>query len=157
VASHPLRAVWQTRDVRTIAAALADDVVLHSPIVRKPFEGREEAVELFEVLLERLGEFEITDQLEAGDTHAFFWRADAAGRWIEGADLVRHDADGRIKEVQVLIRPLLGIAAFAAAVGPALASRRGRLNAIAVRLMVGPLRAFLTVADILSSRLVQRR
>jgi hypothetical protein len=157
VDAHPFRSAWETRDLDAWAEALAPDVVLHSPVVKTPFRGREAATELYGVLFDALGRFDITDELAAGDSHAFYWRADAGGRAIEGTDLLRYDTDGKITEVRVLIRPLVDVAAFAAAVGPPLAAKRGRARAWLLRFLTLPLIAFLAVADALASRLVQRR
>jgi hypothetical protein len=95
-------------------------VVLHSPITSRPFQGRDAAVELFGVLFDVLGEFEVTAELSNGQdgSHVFFWRALAGGKAIEGVDLIRHDAQGSICEVRVWIRPLASLVAFAAAIGP---------------------------------------
>jgi hypothetical protein len=155
---HPYRTAWQTRDLDTWAQVLAPDVVLHSPIIRSPFRGREAAVELFGVLFETIGEMEITDEFAAENgSHAFYWRADVGGRWVEGTDLLRSDANGQIAEIRVMIRPLVDIAAFAAAIGPPLGAKRGQSRAMLVRLLTLPLRGLLLVADAVSSRLVQRR
>ena len=154
---HPFRAAWRTRDLDAWADALAPDVELHSPVVKTPFRGREAATELYGVLFDALGDFDITAELAAGDSHAFFWRADAGDRRIEGADLLRYDEHGKITEVRVLIRPLVDIAAFAAAVGPPLAAKRGRIRALLLRFLTLPLKAILAVADAVASRLVQRR
>jgi ketosteroid isomerase-like protein len=151
--THPFRAAWDTRDLDAFADALAPDVVLHSPIVSKPFEGEEAAVELYRVAFEHLGAFEITDEFGAGDTHAFFWRAYAGGRTIEGVDLIRHDEAGKIAEVRVSIRPLVDLATFAAVIGPPLARRRGRLNGLLVTVLVAPLRLIFAAIDQVSSRL----
>ena len=157
MSTHPFRAGWETRDLDAFADSLAPDVVLHSPILSAPITGHEAAVELYGVLFERFGEVEITDHLSSGDTHAFFWRAEAGGRPIEGVDLIRHDAAGRIAEARVAIRPLVGLAYFAAAAGPTLARRRGRLNHLLVTLLAAPLRLIFAAIDRLSARLILRR
>lgn len=155
--AHPYRTAWQTRDLDAWADALAPDVELYSPIFNSPFRGREAAIELFEVLFRAAGTVEITDELSSGDTHAFFWRADFDGRPVEGVDLIRHDRDGKITEIRVSIRPLVGIAAFGVAVGPPLARKRGALRAPLLRLLMVPFNAILALADVVASRLVQRR
>jgi SnoaL-like domain len=154
---HPYRAAWQTRDLAAWAAALAPDVELYSPIFSSPFRGREAAIELFEVLFRRAGRMEITHEFSCGDTHAFFWRADFGSRSVEGIDLVRGDQHCKVAEIRVSIRPLTGIAAFGAAVGPPLAGKRGALRAPLLRLLMPPFNAILALADVVASRLVQRR
>jgi len=58
-------------------------------------------------VLDTFGALEITSEFAGAYTHAFFWQADLAGRRIEGADLLRYEAQGRIAEIRVLIRPLV--------------------------------------------------
>ena len=154
---HPFRAAFETRDLDAWVDALAADVVVHSPIIRTPVTGREAVAELYAVLFSALGRLDLTDEFTFGDSHAFFWRVDVDGRWVEGADLVRHDEHGKISEITALIRPLADIAVFAAAVGPPLARKRGRVRVPLLRLLTLPLRAMLVVADALATRFVQRR
>jgi hypothetical protein len=157
VRAHPYRTAWETRELDEWVDALAGEVVLHSPVISKPFVGADAARELFAVLFEVVHDFEITDELADGQTHAFFWRATVAGRRIEGADLIRADSQGKIVEIRVLIRPLVDIAAFAVGMGPALAARRGRTRRALVAVMTLALRALLRFADLSATRLIQRR
>jgi len=147
---------WRTRDLDAWAEALAPDVVMHSPVIRTPFNGRDAAVELFGVLFDTLGEVNITDELLDGDSHAFFWRAQIGTRTIEGVDLVRSDEAGRVSEINVMIRPLVDIATFAGAIGPQLAAKRGPLRGPLVRLLNAPLRSIFILVDFIASRLTQR-
>jgi hypothetical protein len=156
VAQHPFRSAWETRDLDAWMDALTPDVVLHSPVIRTPFVGREAAAELYGVLFETLGRVELTHEFTSGDTHAFFWLADAAGTRIEGADLLRFNDRGKIYEVRVLIRPLVGIGAFAAAAGPPLARRRSRARGLVLELLTVPLRWMFAAVDLIASRLGQR-
>jgi hypothetical protein len=155
--SHPYRAAWETRDLDAWMNALAADIVLWSPILRKPFRGQEAAAELFDILFAVFGEVRITHEFATDDASAFFWNADVNGRVIEGTDLVKRDEDGKVSEIRVLIRPLLDIATFAAAVGPPLARRRGRLRGIVTKLLSAPLRPLMAAIDIMASRLSQQR
>ncbi len=154
VDDHPFRRAWRTRELDPWIEALSHEVVLHSPVVRTPFRGRSAAIELYGVLFEIFGEVEITGELANTDSHAFFWRAKVAGRVIEGADLLRYDAQGKIAEVRVLIRPLVDIATFAAAIGPPLAAKRSSTRGVLVRLLTLPLKGILSVADVVASRLI---
>jgi SnoaL-like domain len=156
VEAHPFAAAWETRDVDAWADALAPGVVLHSPIISKPFQGREAVAELYGVLFDVLGRMEITDAFTTGDAHAFYWRADIGRRQVEGTDLLRHDDQGRVSEIRVMIRPLVDLATFAAAAGPPLAARRGRLRGLLLGVLTLPLRAMLGLADAIASRLALR-
>jgi hypothetical protein len=131
--------------------------VLHSPIIKTPFQGRDAVAELFDVLFDSLGDFDVVEEFAAENAHVFFWRADVGGRSVEGADLLRVDGTGKISEIKVLIRPLVDIAAFAGVIGPPLGAKRGRVRVPLLRLLTLPLTALLTLADAIASRLTQRR
>lgn len=154
---HPFRAAWETRDLEGWASALAPDVVAYSPMLTAPFAGRETVVELYGVLFEALDDFEITHELANGDWRAFFWRATAGHRRIQGADLIRIDDVGKVTELTVLIRPLVDIAAFGSAVGPPLAGKRGPVRRLLVQLISLPLRWMMIVVDVVAPRLVLPR
>ena len=134
---HPFRAAFATRDLAAWSEELAEDVVTFSPMLRTPFEGKETLTNLYRVLFSTFEDFEITDEFVSGDRAAFFWVGKMKGRAIHGADLVRTNAEGRVCEITVLIRPLLAIADFAAATGPAFARRLGRLRSCVARLVAG--------------------
>jgi hypothetical protein len=154
---HPFRALWESGDLEAWLDACEPDVVLHSPLITAPFRGRESGAELYGVLLETLDGFEIAGEWSAGDSYVCIWHADVGGRRIEGADFIRSSSTGKIAEVTVLIRPLVNLAAFASAVGPPLAAKQGRIQAILVRLFNLPLKVVLTLTDIVAPRLVIRR
>jgi hypothetical protein len=157
MSEHPYRTAWRTRDLDAWSRDLAPDVVLYSPILTQPFQGRDAAVELFGVLFTALGGLEITHEFADGDSHAFFWRVQTGGRTVEGVDLLRSDETGKICEIRVLIRPLPDIATFAAAIGPPLAAKRGPIRGPLARAMISPLRAVLAISDWVAARLIQSR
>ncbi len=152
---HPFRTAWRTRDLDAWIEALSPEIVLHSPVVRTPFRGLPAARELYGVLFETFGEVEFIDELTDTDSHAFFWRANVAGRVIEGADRLRYDERGKIAEITVLIRPLVDIAAFASAIGPPLAARKSPTRGALARVLTLPLKGILSITDAVASRLIQ--
>jgi hypothetical protein len=155
--AHPFRAFWESGDLQVWIDALAPDVELHSPLITAPFGGREAAAELYGVLVDQLDDFEIADEFSTGSSYVCLWRANVGGRRIEGADFIRSNAQAKIAEVTVLVRPLVSIAAFARGVGPPLAAKQGRLRAVLVGLFNIPLRLLSVVTDLVAPRLVLRR
>ena len=153
---HPFLTAWDERDVRAWRDALAPDVVVHSPLLRSPFVGREAVAELYGVLFELFGDVEVTDHLAAGDTSAFYWRGTVDGRTVEGADFVRSTPDGHISEIRVLMRPLVSLGTFTAAMGPALARREGRRRGSLVALVTAPIRTLFLAIDAVATRIGQR-
>ena len=121
-AASDFRAAIERRDLDGMVATLSDDVVLHSPVSFKPFEGREAVAQLFEILLRTFEDFRYTDDLPGDEVHAMIFRARIGDREVEGLDLIRPGADGRIVDFTVMVRPLTGVVALAEAVGPQLAA-----------------------------------
>jgi hypothetical protein len=106
-------------------APFAEDAVLHSPITHKPFEGKAAIRQILGILLEVFQDFRYTDELDADGVKALVFRARAGERDLEGIDLIRFDAEGRIVDLTVFIRPRSAIEALLAEVAPRLMRARG--------------------------------
>ncbi|HVE68601.1 MAG TPA: nuclear transport factor 2 family protein [Solirubrobacteraceae bacterium] len=111
------RAAIQSGDHAGMVDALAADPVLHSPVTFKPFEGREAVSRLFEVLLEVFEDFRYVHEFEADGKAALIFEARVGDRELQGLDLFRFDADGKIAELTVMVRPASGLMALGEAVG----------------------------------------
>lgn len=147
---HPYRMLWQTHDLDAWADALTPDVTIYSPIFRADslFSGREVAIDLYGVLLDVLVGLKITSELHDDDLSVFSWHAEiGGGDGVEGVDFVRSDKHGKVCEIKVMIRPLVGIAVFAKAVGPLVAAKRGKLRGPVVRMLTLPLPAMFAAID----------
>jgi SnoaL-like domain len=157
VGAHPYRTFWQTHDLDAWANALAPDVAVYSPIFRAAslFSGRETTIDLYGVLFDVLVEFKITDELHDGNLSVFSWHAEiGSGEGVEGVDFVRTDDHGKVREIKVMIRPLVSVAVFAKAVGPGVAAKRGKLRGLVVRMLTIPLPAMFTAIDKIASLLL---
>jgi hypothetical protein len=118
-ATHPFRAAVEAGDVDAALATLAPDVIFHSPAVFHPYAGQETVGALLRLVFETFEDFRYTDELQGADgTHALIFRARVGEREVEGLDLLRDDADGRVADFTVMIRPLSGLLALAQALGP---------------------------------------
>jgi SnoaL-like protein len=114
--SDRFRAAVEAEDPDALTDALADDVVFRSPAVFKPYESKavvsailvQGAMKVFE-------DFRYTDQLEGSGVATLVFRARVGDRELEGLDLLRFDADGRVGELTVMVRPLSGLNALAEA------------------------------------------
>ena len=106
-------------------APFAEDAVLHSPITHKPFEGKAAIRQILGILLEVFQDFRYTGELDADGVKALVFRARAGERDLEGIDLIRFDAEGRIVDLTVFIRPRSAIEALLAEVAPRLMRARG--------------------------------
>jgi hypothetical protein len=123
-AASDFRDAIERRDLDGMVATLADDVVLHSPVSFKPFQGREAVAQLFEILVRTFEDFRYTDDLPGEEVHAMIFRARIGDREVEGLDLIRPGPDGLIADFTVMVRPLTGVVALAEAVGPQLAAAK---------------------------------
>jgi len=120
-AAQHFRAGVEAGDIEAALAALADDVVFHSPAVFKEYRGKETVSALLRLVSETFEDFRYTDELGGdGDdpVHALIFRARVGERELEGLDLMRIGPDGLIADFTVMIRPLSGLIALAQALGP---------------------------------------
>jgi hypothetical protein len=111
------RAGVEARDVEAALGALAEDVVLHSPVTFKPFEGRDVVAHVLRTVFAVFEDFRYSDHLREGRTSVLVFTATVNGREVDGIDLVREDADGQIADLTVMVRPLSGLTALAEEIG----------------------------------------
>ncbi|TMK70032.1 MAG: nuclear transport factor 2 family protein [Actinobacteria bacterium] len=114
--SDAFQAAVKARDPEALTEALAEDVVFRSPVVFKPYEGRQiVAAILIQGAMRVFEDFRYTDQFEGGDTAVLIFSARVGERQLDGLDLLRFDADGKVRELMVMVRPLSGLKALAGA------------------------------------------
>lgn len=109
---HPFRRAAEARDVELMTETLREDVVLHSPILFRGFEGREIVGQVLTHVAATLEDLAYTDELAEGDTVCLRFQAKVGDRELEGIDFLELDADGRVAELTVFMRPLSAITAF---------------------------------------------
>ena len=114
------RAAVEARDFDAAVELLADDVVFRSPAVFKPYEGKETVSTILRTVSTVFEDLHYTDELTADGVHALIFEARVGDRQLQGLDLIRADADGRIGEFTVMVRPASGLMALAERMGPAL-------------------------------------
>jgi hypothetical protein len=145
-------------DHPAIVALLAPDVVLRSPIVRFPFEGRDDVADVYRAVLDGFDAFELVEVAGGPDgLQVLRFKATVLGRTGETISLLHVNPDGLIGEVVIYVRPLSTAAAVGAVMGPPLARRNGRLQWLAAMLLSRWLPRFIELADPLLPRLVTRR
>jgi hypothetical protein len=80
------------------------------------------------------------------------------GRPVSGADRVRFDSEGRVREITVVGRPMSGVATFLTEIGFRLARRRrGALVARLLRVTSLPLPPLLSLLDPVSRWMLRPR
>ena len=114
-AAERFRAGVEAGDHAAMVATLAEDVVFHSPVTFRAFEGRDATAFVLAGVMRVFTNFRYTDQLEASaNVHALVFRADVGDREVEGIDLLRIGDDDLIDDFTVFVRPLSGLNAVAA-------------------------------------------
>jgi SnoaL-like domain len=109
---HPFRRAAESKDLELLRETLSEDVVLHSPILFRGFEGREIVVAVLTQVIQVLEDFRYTDELVEGDTIALRFKAMVGDRELEGIDFLELDGEGRIAELTVFMRPLSALTSF---------------------------------------------
>ncbi len=112
---HPFAAALEASDIDAAVAQLSDDVVFRSPIVFKPYHGREAAAMILHAVSNVFEDFRYEREIGAPDAsdHAFVFAARAGDREIHGCDFIHVGADGLIDDLTVMVRPLSGAHALA--------------------------------------------
>jgi hypothetical protein len=111
--SNRFREAAESKDFSAIDELFAEDVAFRSPVVFKPYEGRDAVAMLLGAVAQVFEDFRYTDQLETGDSAALFFSARVGERELDGIDYLHFDSDGRVDRMAVYVRPMSGVHALA--------------------------------------------
>lgn len=111
-APHPFRLAAESKDLEAMTATLREDVVLHSPILFRGFEGRDVVLGVLTHVVATLEDFRYTDELATERTVVLRFKARVGDRELEGIDFLELDEAGRVAELTVFMRPLSAVNAF---------------------------------------------
>ena len=110
---HAFRQAVEAHDWEAGFEALADDVVFRSPVVYKPYEGKAAVSVLLNAVSQVFEDFRYIAELESEDGMALIFEARVGDRQVQGLDFLRFDADDKIREFTVMVRPMSGMHALA--------------------------------------------
>ena len=87
---------------------LAENVVLHSPVVHTLIEGKK-SVSLylhaaFHIFLNE--SFHYTREIASDNHHALEFEVEIEGLYVNGVDIISFNDDGKIIDFKVMVRPL---------------------------------------------------
>ena len=119
--SDAFRAAVEAKDWEAARELFTGDVVFRSPIVFKPYEGRDAVATLLEAVLHVFEDFRYVAELEGEDRSALIFEARVGDRKLDGLDLLSFGEDGLVSELTVMVRPLSGALALAEAMRARLA------------------------------------
>ena len=110
--SHPFKLAAEAKDLVGAKMTLREDVVLHSPILFRGFEGRDVVTQVLTHVAATLEDFRYVDELAEGDTVVLRFKARVGDRELEGIDFLELDEQGLVKELTVFMRPMSALTAF---------------------------------------------
>jgi hypothetical protein len=113
--SDRFRAAAESKDFSAINDLFAEEVVFRSPVVFKPYEGRNAVAMLLGAVSQVFEDFRYTDHIETGDAAALAFSARVGDRELDGIDFLHFDDEGRINRMEVFVRPMSGMHALAEA------------------------------------------
>ncbi|SNR49304.1 nuclear transport factor 2 family protein [Actinomadura mexicana] len=121
------RSAVEAKDLAAITGALDPGIEFRSPVMVKPYLGRDAVAALLGVLLEVFEDFHYTDELVGvppGGTNgagppaqALIFSARVLGKDVQGLDLLRFGETGLVTGLTVMVRPLPAAMTLARVVG----------------------------------------
>jgi hypothetical protein len=101
----------KSRNAKGLDALLADDVVFHSPVVHTPQVGKAITAQYlsaaFHVFFNE--SFKYVREIAGPSDAVLEFQVEIDGIGVNGVDMLKWNADGKIVEFKVLIRPLKAI------------------------------------------------
>lgn len=94
-----------------LAELIAEDAVFHSPVVHTPQVGRAKVIHYLAAAGQVLGSdnFRYVRELVDGDEVLLEFVDELEGIKINGIDLIRFNANGKIVDFKVMVRPLKAV------------------------------------------------
>jgi hypothetical protein len=84
---------------------LADNVQFHSPFVWKPKDGKIITTHILLTVTQVFKNFRYVREIAEGNNFCLEFEANIGDLTLRGVDLIRLDADGKISDFEVMIRP----------------------------------------------------
>jgi len=113
------RRAVEAKDADAMLGCLADGVVFQSPLVFRPYVGREAVGTLLRAAASVFEDFRYVAELSGSGQTALVFQARIGSRDVQGIDLGQVDANGFITHLTVFVRPL----SAALALGEAMRAR----------------------------------
>jgi 2,4-dienoyl-CoA reductase (NADPH2) len=103
-----------SKDLSELLALLHADATFRSPMAFKPYAGASAVNLIVTTVIGVFEDFEYQRELATDDglNAVLEFSARVGDKQLKGIDLIRFDADGRIIDFEVMIRPLSGLQAL---------------------------------------------
>ena len=113
--SDAFRAAAEAKDFGAADDLFTEDVTFRSPVVYKPYEGRDAIKVLLGAVVQVFEDFRYLEHVETGDVAVLMFEARVGDKSVQGVDILKFGADDRIAEMTVMVRPMSGMHALAEA------------------------------------------
>lgn len=109
---HRMVAAGDLSEVATLCAA---DAVFRSPLAFTPYEGAPVVAQFLQQAAQTIEDFRYHRTFVAGDNSAVLeFSGRVQDKVLKGVDIITFDAEGRITEFEVMVRPATGLQALGA-------------------------------------------
>ena len=132
MSDHPGLARWHAYmesggDPALLSALIAETCVFHSPVVHTPQVGKPVVMAYLLAAAKVLGNdaFHYVRELVDGDEVMLEFVTELDGITVNGVDIIHFDAEGKISDFKVMVRPLKAINAVWQMMGAQLAAAKG--------------------------------
>ncbi|WP_345425191.1 nuclear transport factor 2 family protein [Pseudonocardia xishanensis] len=98
------RAAVERGDADAAADLFAADAVFHSPVVHRPYEGREAIRTILRAVVQVFEDFRYTAEFAGDAGHVLWFHTRVGERELDGVDILRDGPDGLV-ELTVMVRP----------------------------------------------------
>ena len=111
--------IVESRDMSALEAIVSEDALFRSPVAHSPYHGREALILALSNVIEVFQDFTYHREFIAADgkNACLEFSAHVDGKKLKGVDLIAFDAEGKIREFEVMIRPASGLMALGQAMG----------------------------------------
>ena len=113
--SDAFRAAAEAKDFLAADELLAADITFRSPVVLKPYRGRDQVQMILGAVVQVFEDFRYIEQVEAGDVAVLQFEARVDDKQLQGVDILKFADDGTVAELTVMVRPMSGMHALAEA------------------------------------------
>jgi hypothetical protein len=119
--------IVEEKDAGALETILADDVVFHSPVVHTPQEGKQRTQMYLLGALQVLNNpsFHYLREVVGERDAVLEFATEIDGIMVNGVDLIRWNAEGKIVDFKVMLRPLKAINLVHRLMGELLQKRMG--------------------------------
>jgi SnoaL-like domain len=99
------------RNPEGLEAILADDVVMHSPVVHTPLRGKAITCQYLNAALHVFinDSFRYVREISGPQDAVLEFEVEIDGIRVNGVDMIRWNQDGRIVDFKVMLRPLKAV------------------------------------------------